>query len=94
MQTTISGDVDILAANTFPIGILPDMGNIETQKVPKQAGDVTDGSYEWSRADEERFSVERVRELYYNLGVLVSLWLNCYKKNSLTQNICFVNLTS
>ena len=62
-----SGDVDILAANTFPMGILPDMGNIETQKAPMQTGDVfallTDGFYEWARADEEQFGVKRVVEV-------------------------------
>ena len=59
-----SGNVDILAANTFPMGILPDMENIETQKAPMQTGDVfallTDGFYEWARADKEQFGVERV----------------------------------
>ena len=62
-----SGNVDILAANTFPMGILPDMGNIETQKAPMQTGDVfallTDGFYEWARADKEQFGVERVVEV-------------------------------
>jgi phosphoserine phosphatase len=59
-----SGNVDILAANTFPLGILPDMGNIETKKALMQPGDVfallTDGFYEWKRADEEQFGIERV----------------------------------
>lgn len=64
---TDSGDVDILAANTFPMGILPDIGNIETQKALMQKGDVfallTDGFYEWARSNEERFGVERVVEV-------------------------------
>ena len=59
-----SSKVDILAANTYPMGILPDMGDIETQKTPMQTGDVfallTDGFYEWARADKERFGIERV----------------------------------
>ncbi|MEA3428016.1 MAG: GAF domain-containing SpoIIE family protein phosphatase [Thermodesulfobacteriota bacterium] len=59
-----SGNIDILAANTFPMGILPDMGNIETQKAPMRTGDVftllTDGFYEWARADKEQFGIERV----------------------------------
>jgi sigma-B regulation protein RsbU (phosphoserine phosphatase) len=64
---TDSGDVDILAANTFPMGILPDIGNIKTQKALMQKGDVfallTDGFYEWARSNEERFGVERVVEV-------------------------------
>lgn len=62
-----SGNVDILAANTFPMGILPDMGNIETQKTLMQTGDVfallTDGFYEWARADKKQFGVERVAKV-------------------------------
>ncbi|RZB35299.1 MAG: hypothetical protein SRB1_01067 [Desulfobacteraceae bacterium Eth-SRB1] len=40
------------------------MGNIETQKASMQTGDVfallTDGFYEWERADKEQFGIERV----------------------------------
>jgi len=62
-----SGNIDILAANTFPMGILPDMENIETQKALMQTGDIfallTDGFYEWARSDKEQFGVKRVVEV-------------------------------
>jgi sigma-B regulation protein RsbU (phosphoserine phosphatase) len=62
-----SCNIDILEANTFPMGILPDMGNIETPKALMQKGDVfallTDGFYEWAKADKEQFGVKRVVEV-------------------------------
>lgn len=59
--------VEVIAANGIPVGILDDIGEISPQQIPMQTGDIfaimTDGFYEWARADGELFGIERVTEI-------------------------------
>ena len=61
-----SGKVDILPADGIPVGILEDFGILIPKKILLQSGDVfgllTDGFYEWARADGELFGIDRVIE--------------------------------
>jgi sigma-B regulation protein RsbU (phosphoserine phosphatase) len=62
-----TSQVDILPANGIPVGILDDLGAISAQDVPMQTGDIfallTDGFYEWARADGELFGIDRVTDI-------------------------------
>ena len=60
-------EIEILGADGIPMGIMPDLPEMPMQRLALQRGDIfallTDGFYEWARADGEMFGVERVTEV-------------------------------
>ncbi len=59
--------IDTLSADGIPMGIIPEIPPMPMQTITLGQGDIftllTDGFYEWARADGEMFGIERVKKI-------------------------------
>ncbi|KPK77323.1 MAG: hypothetical protein AMJ79_03550 [Phycisphaerae bacterium SM23_30] len=60
-------EIETLGADGIPMGIIPDIPDMNPQKITLRQGDVfallTDGFHEWARTSGEMFGIERVMEI-------------------------------
>jgi len=65
-----TGRTDILGADSFPMGIMPDLDSMPVQNISLAQNDIfailTDGFYEWAAVTKELFGTERVIQVITN----------------------------